>query len=263
MKRLLSLLLACMMLVCAASFASAEQSTYTGTAKGFGSDVKVTVTLDGGKVVGLDVDDSQETYTLAGIARENTVDKLIAAILDQGNIDGIDATTGATFTSSAVLEVVKAALEGGVNDAPVAFTPGTYEATAEGYNGPSTFAVTFTENALTDVQVVSSTETAHVGDIAFAPMIADMIAANGSGVDAVSGATFSSRALRDAVNDAAQQAGCTNLDAFKAATVAHDAGEAVDVTYDVVIVGAGGAGIAAAAQAAQDGNTVLVIEKNP
>ena len=262
MKRLLSLLLACMMLVCAASFASAEQSTYTGTAKGFGSDVKVTVTLDDGKVVGLDVDDSQETYTLAGIARENTVDKLIAAILDQGNIDGIDATTGATFTSSAVLEVVKAALEGGVNDAPVAFTPGTYEATAEGYNGPSTFAVTFTENALTDVQVVSSTETAHVGDIAFAPMIADMIAANGSGVDAVSGATFSSRALRDAVNDAAQQAGCTNLDAFKAATVAHDAGEAVDVTYDVVIVGAGGAGIAAAAQAAQDGNTVLVIEKN-
>ena len=262
MKRLLSLLLACMMLICAASFASAEQSTYTGTAKGFGSDVTVTVTLEGGKVVGLDVDDSQETYTLAGIARENTVDKLIAAILEQGSIDGIDATTGATFTSSAVLEVVKAALEGGVSDAPVAFTPGTYEATAEGYNGPSTFAVTFSENALTDVQVVSSTETAHVGDIAFAPMIADMIAANGSGVDAVAGATFSSRALRNAVNDAAQQAGCTNLDAFKAATVAHDAGEAVDVTYDVVIVGAGGAGIAAAAQAAQDGNTVLVIEKN-
>ena len=96
MKKLLSLLLACMMLICAVSFASAEQSTYTGTAKGFGSDVKVTVTLDGGKVVGLDVDDSQETYTLAGIARENTVDKLIAAILEQGSIDGIDATTGAT-----------------------------------------------------------------------------------------------------------------------------------------------------------------------
>ena len=37
-------------------------------------------------------------------------------------------------------------------------------------------------------------------------MIADMIAANGSGVDAVAGATFSSRALRTAVNAAAEQA---------------------------------------------------------
>ncbi|MBQ6527960.1 MAG: FAD-dependent oxidoreductase, partial [Clostridia bacterium] len=174
----------------------------------------------------------------------------------------MDATTGATFTSTAVLNVVKEALAGGVSEAPVAFTAGTYEATAEGYNGPSTFAVTFSDTAITDIQVVNSTETAHVGDIAFGPMIEDMLAANGSGVDAVAGATFSARALRNAVNDAAEQAGCTNLDAFKAAKVVHEAEAPVEVTYDVVIVGAGGAGIAAAAQAAQDGNTVLVIEKN-
>lgn len=93
-------------------------------------------------------------------------------------------------------------------------------------------------------------------------MIADILAANGTGVDAVSGATFTSAAIRSAVNDAAQQAGCTNLDAFKANKVVHEAQDPIEETYDVVIVGAGGAGIAAAAQAAQDGNTVLVIEKN-
>ena len=49
-------------------------------------------------------------------------------------------------------------------------------------------------------------------------MIADILAANGTGVDGVSGATFSSHAIRNAVNDAAEQAGCTNMDAFKAAT---------------------------------------------
>ncbi|MBQ6562482.1 MAG: FAD-dependent oxidoreductase [Clostridia bacterium] len=262
MRKMLSFLLACAMLLSVVSFAAAEPTTYTGSSTGFASDVNVTVTLEDGKVTGLEVDDSGETYTLAGIAREDTVEKLISAILEQGNIDGLDATTGATFTSTAVLDVVKAALAGGVNDAPVAFKAGTYEATAEGYNGPSTFAVTFSDSAITDVQVVKSTETAHVGDIAFAPMIADMLAANGSGVDAVAGATFSSRALREAVNAAAEQAECTNLDAFKAAKVAHEAEAPIDVTYDVVIVGAGGAGIAAAAQAAQDGNTVLVIEKN-
>ena len=101
-----------------------------------------------------------------------------------------------------------------------------------------------------------------MGDVAFEPMIADILAANGTGVDAVSGATFTSAAIRSAVNDAAQQAGCTNLDAFKANKVVHEAQDPIEETYDVVIVGAGGAGIAAAAQAAQDGNTVLVIEKN-
>ena len=179
----------------------------------------------------------------------------------------IDTVAGATMTSAGVKEAAEKALaqargEQKEEGAALAFTPGTYEVSAAGYNGESTFAVTFSDTALTNVEVVKSTETAHVGDIAFAPMIADMIAANGSGVDGVSGATFSSRALRNAVNDAAQQAACTNLNAFQAARVEHVAGDPIEDTYDVVVVGAGGAGIAAAAEAAQAGSTVLVIEKN-
>ena len=61
---------------------------------------------------------------------------------------------------------------------------------------------------------------------------------------------------------AAEQAGVSNLDAFKANTVEHTAGEAIEETFDIVVVGAGGAGLATAAQAAQNGDTVLVIEKN-
>jgi len=262
MKKLLCLLLTAAMLMGVLSVASAEQTVYTGTSRGFASDVTVTVTLEDGKVVALDVDDSGESYTLAGIQRENSVDKLVEAILASGGTEGVDATTGATFTSTAVLNVVNEALAGGADETPVAFTAGEYTATARGYNGNSTFKVTFSDSAITGIEVVSSTETGHVGDIAFAPMIADMLEANGSGVDSVSGATFSSNALRNAVNDAAEQAGCTNLAAFKAAKVEHTAGEPIEETYDVVIVGAGGAGIAAAAQAVQNGYSVLVIEKN-
>ena len=105
---------------------------------------------------------------------------------------------------------------------------------------------------MTAIEVVSSTETAQVGTPAFDIMIPQIIEANGTGVDMVSGATFSSRALKNAVNDAAQQAGCTNLAAFQAGTVEVAPDEAIEGTWDVVIVGAGGAGIAAAAQAAQD-----------
>ena len=105
-------------------------------------------------------------------------------------------------------------------------------------------------------------ETAHVGDTAFEVLIPQMIEANGTGIDAVSGATFSSKALKTAVNDAAEQAGATNLDAFKANTLEVKAQDPIEDTWDVVVVGGGGAGMAAAAQAAQNGESVLVIEKN-
>ena len=60
-------------------------------------------------------------------------------------------------------------------------------------------------------------------------------------MDGVSGATFSSNAIRNAVNDAAEQAGCTNMDAFKAAGAVHESQAAIEETYDVVVIGAGGA----------------------
>ena len=243
--------------------APAEGEVKTASAKGFASDVTVEATIADGKIVALTVDDSGESYTLAGIDRAASVDKLIENILAAGTVDGIDVKTGATFTSTAVVEALSSLFaDAGEADAAMTFTPDAYTATAEGYNGPTTVEVTFSETKIEDIKIASTAETGHVGDVAFDIMIPEMLEANGSGVDGVSGATFSSRALRNAVTDAAEQAGCTNLAAFKAAKVEHTAQEPMSLEYDVVVVGAGGAGISAAAQAAQDGNTVLVIEKN-
>ncbi|MBR3494258.1 MAG: FAD-dependent oxidoreductase [Clostridia bacterium] len=260
MRRLLSLFLALTLVLGAASFAAAEETVVTGQAQGFADVVKVTITLTDGRITAVDFE-SNESSPAIGNDLSSLAEQVIAA---QGaEIDGV---TGATVTSNAVREAVAAALAStepaAEEKAAMTFTPGTYVGTGTGYNGASTFKVTFSETAIKAIEVEKSTETAHVGDIAFAPMIEDMIAANGSGVDGVSGATFSARALRTAVNDAAEQAGCTDMAAFKAARVEHAAGEPIELTYDVVIVGAGGAGIAAAAQAAQNGYTVLILEKN-
>ncbi|MBQ8094976.1 MAG: FAD-dependent oxidoreductase [Clostridia bacterium] len=268
MKKLVSLLLSiCLVLACTA-MAGAEgkftPGTYEATAPGYDTApdaITVKVTVDENAITAIEIKGQGEQPF-----GEPAFPAMIEAMTGKDSAD-FDAVAGATMSSNGVKEAVEKALaaargEAVENTAEVAFTAGTYEATAEGYNGPVTVAVTFSENALTGVEVVASGETAHVGDVAYDIMIPDMIAANGSGVDGVSGATFSTRALRTAVNDAAEQAGCTNLDAFKAAKVEHAAEAPIEVTYDVVIVGAGGAGIAAAAQAAQDGNTVLIIEKN-
>lgn len=71
----------------------------------------------------------------------------------------------------------------------IAFKAGTYTASAKGYNGDVTVSVTFSDDAVTAIEVTDSSETAHVGDVAFEPMIADMLAANGSG----DGSTFPAR----------------------------------------------------------------------
>ena len=266
MKKLASLVLASAMAV--VPFAAGLAATFTpgeyeATAQGFAGAVTVKVTVDEEKVTAVTVTGENETPALGGAAIEG----YNASLIGVADADAVDATAGATVTSNAVKEALAKALaeakgEAVVNDAAVAFTAGTYTGTAKGYNGPVEVAVTFSDSAVTAIEVGANKETDHVGNVAFEPVIADILAANGTGVDGVSGATFSSNAIRNAVNDAAEQAGCTNMDAFKAAGAAHKPQAAIEETYDVVVIGAGGAGIAAAAQAAQDGNTVLVIEKN-
>ncbi len=241
--------------------ASAGTETFTGSGMGFGGDVTATLTMKDGAIKSVSLAGPGETPNIGGAALDTLKNQVLTA--QSAEIDGV---SGATLTSNGVREAVAAALaaaRGEVNEgAELTFTAGTYTGTAEGYNGPVSVEVTFSDTAVTDVKVTVSGETAHVGSPAFDIMIPDILAANGTGVDAVSGATFSSRALKNAVNDAAQQAGATNMTAFKKNTVAHAAGEQIEETYDIVIVGGGGAGMGAAAQAAQNGDTVLVIEKN-
>lgn len=75
-RSLMALLLVAMLCFGMVGSAYAEQTTYTGSAQDFGSEVTVEVTLEDGKVVGLTVDDSGESYPSAGISREDSVDKI-------------------------------------------------------------------------------------------------------------------------------------------------------------------------------------------
>ncbi len=265
MKKYLCVLMSlCMLLLTAGAYGAAfTPGTYEGEGKGYseGSPVKVKITVDAEKITAVDIDAPEELPF--GVPQfENYGGQLIGK-----NEAKIDAVSGATMTRDGIVEAVNKALkaakgEAVSNNTPMTFKPGEYTAEAMGYNGPVNVRVKFDENKITELEVTAHNETAHVGDIAFNIMIPEMLQANGSGVDAVSGATFSTRALRNAVNSAAEKAACTNMDAFKSAKVEHKAGKPEKYTYDVVIIGAGGAGVAAGAQAAQDGNTVLIIEKN-
>ena len=268
MKKLLAMLLSVCMLLSMVTFAAVAEGKYTpgeyeGTAQGFGGTVTVKVTVDENAVTAVTVTGENETPALGGAAIEGYNTSLVGVT----DADAVEVTSGATVTSTAVKDALAQALAAAAGEeqttGEIKFVPGEYEGTATGYNGDVTLKVTFGETTIENIEVVSSKETEHVGDVAFEPMFENIKAFTSTGVDVVSGATFTSRAVLNAVNDAAEKAGCDKAALTKGAvSFAYEAKDAIEETYDVVVVGAGGAGMAAAAQAAQDGNTVLVIEKN-
>ena len=268
MKRLITAFLVTVMVFsmagCSGSGGSGKYTpgTYTGTGKSdaLGHTVTVDVTVSADKIEKIEIKEEDFDF-------DQPFDSMPDAMI-KANDPNVDAVGGATETSVALIQAVENALkqaageESGAESGPVTFTAGTYTGKGNGYNGPLEAAVTFAEDKIEKIEITSSVETEHVGTPAFDILPDQIIAANGTGVDNVSGATFSSAALKAAVNDAAEQAGVSSLEAFKNNTVEVTAGDPIEKTFDVVVVGAGGAGMAAAAQAAQDGNTVIVIEKN-
>lgn len=242
-----------------------QNGKYSAMGLNFEEPIVAVVQIRGHKIASISVTDGGRTYDQYKSAYKTVADRIIEA--QSTDVDGV---SGATYSSNAVREAVNNALDQALGKQPVAqsgaiaFMPGTYIGTGRGYGGMVQASVTFSDSSVTGVTVTEHHETAHIGDIALVPMSLphEIVKANGTGVDGVSGATFSSYAIKAAVNDAARQAGVSNLSAFMTNRVDYPVPEPWVNEWDVVVIGAGGAGLCAGAQAAQDGNTVLVIEKN-
>lgn len=139
---------------------------------------------------------------------------------------------------------------------------GTYTGSANGHGGPVSVEVTLSETAIDSIVVVESNETKGIGDIAAEHVIQDIISNQSLDVDAVSGCTVSANAFRTAIENALIQA---NVDVAALAKVSKQQQVAMDETIeaDVVVVGAGVAGMIAALEAAQAGANVILLEKMP
>ena len=187
---------------------------------------------------------------------------MLAASLTACSGGGQEATTAApettapqeTTTEAAAEETTAAEAEGGL-------TAGTYTASKNGMNGQLTVEVVTDDSSIVSVTVTENQETPGIGSplvdgekegtIPTLSIPAAIVENQSIAVDAVTGATITSAAIKSAVEDCLTQAGA-NVDDWKT-EVAKEPGKEIEMEADVIVVGGGGAGLAAAISASENG----------
>ena len=205
---------------------------YTGSASGYRGMTEVQVTVSNGMITEITVTstgDDSEYFSRA----ENAV---INSILLSQTTD-VDAVSGATFSSNAIMNAVKDALSlttsadtaeasaepatssdgqsetsdaadsssnvtGNANSSTVELTDGIYTGTGTGYRGETVVSVTVSDGVITEIDVVSYDDDMEYFERADETTISRIIEAQDVNVDTVSGATFSSAGIMEAVDDA-------------------------------------------------------------
>lgn len=149
----------------------------------------------------------------------------------------------------------------GTAAAAVSYTPGTYEGEAIGRNGPVKVQVTVAKDRIESIRVVSHNESAGLSDAPINTLPKTIVDKQSLAVDVFSGATFSSKAVIGAVENALKKATKDIKPLLIAPAVTAAVKPPKDETVDVLVVGSGISGMAAGITAAEKGSNVLIIEK--
>jgi len=233
--------------------------TYTGTSSGHEDGITVTVTVDANSITNVEIDVSNETATIGALQGDALAAQIMAA--QSADIDGV---AGATETSSGVIRALTAALNEAAGTeaekAPVA--DGTFSGTAPSFGllGPMTCEVTFEGGEITDIQVVSETDSATGEWFANAEelLIPRILESQSLAVDSITGATGSSVGIKNCVAAAIDAAGGNGNDWYTEIEKSDDV--VVIEGYDVIVVGLGGSGVLSFCSAADQGASVFGIE---
>ena len=242
--------------------------TYEATAQGYGGSVTVTMTVDADSITDVKAVGENETEGVGSKA----IEQLPGAILEAQSCE-VDGIAGATFSSDAVLAAAKDCLAqaSGTQAEPASVTmaPGTYTGQGTGFrvSEPITVNVTVSENEILDIQVdqVNTSEKPSILQSVVDLMLPRILENQSVAVDAITGATASSNGVKQAITDAltqALEAGGSDASAISAfQTAPAKSTETITLDTDVLVVGMGGSGVAAALSAAENGASVLAIDK--
>lgn len=179
-------------------------------------------------------------------------------------------------TAAGAVSLAASQLFGGASMAEEAamYTPGTYTASEQGLESTVTVTMTFDETSILDVQIDAAGETAGIGAATPEPLAKAILEAQSADIDAVTGATVTSNAVKKAAQNCIAQAkgeAASGAEASEEQAAGGDdwLGEEPEISEedvygeaeaDVVIVGLGVAGVSAARSASEAGATVIGID---
>lgn len=236
--------------------------TYTAAIAGQNGPVKVEVTTSADKTLSVKIIDQKETEGIGSKAVAALPSEIVKA--QSADVQGI---AGASVSSAAIKKAVQECLNQaqGKKAAPLALKNGTFEGKAYGNNGWLTVEVNIKDNKITDIKTPGQRETKYLGDTAIREIGKDVLQYQTLNVDNIAGATVTSTALKTAIAQAIEKAG-GDIAAFQK-LVPEKIKKVAGITKgsaDLIIVGAGGAGLSAAVTAKDLGvKNVLVLEKMP
>ena len=204
-----------------------DDGIYKGSGTGFAGTVSVSVEIKDKSIVAINILSTQDDEAFFNRAK-GVIDKIIA-----GQTLDVDVVSGATYSSNGIISAVKNALTGEqdtstpassssssnqsspsietVDDSNQTWKDGTYYGSGTGFNGEVKVKVVIADGQISDISVVS-----HNDDSSFMGqaegLISDIISSQSTNVDAVSGATYSSRGIINAVRAALKQAAVNGSD---------------------------------------------------
>ncbi len=188
---------------------------------------------------------------------------LASSLLLAGCASGAaSATTAAPETTTAAqTEKETAAETTPETTAETTAAAGVFTGKAQGFHGDIVVEITVDGETITDIQVTEHSETENIGEAAL-PILAKQALDNQTiMVDTVAGATITSDGFRAAMEEAVKSAGL-DVDKLSLAVESSQTDkEEITLDTDVVVVGAGGAGLTASLSALQGGAQVVLLEK--
>ncbi|HKM01960.1 MAG TPA: FMN-binding protein [Sedimentibacter sp.] len=170
------------------------QETLTGTAEGFGGDITVTVVVDGDDIISVEAVGPDETEGIGTMA----IDELPAKIADANSAE-VDGVSGATYSSDGIKAAVNNAL---ATKGSSSSESQTLTGTAEGFGGDVTVTVVVSGDDIVSVEAVGADETEGIGTMAIDELPSLIAEADSVEIDGVSGATYTSDAVKAAVKSA-------------------------------------------------------------
>lgn len=182
--------------------------TYEGSANGFSGKIKVSVVIKNQTIRSINILSNSDDAAFFNRAKEGVT----ASILAKQSTD-VDTVSGATYSSRGIINAVKDALSSSdgeeqtvVAKGDFALNDGYYEGTGNGFAGPVKLFIEIKDKSIIGIYIVKTSDDAGFFNRAKEGVTASILEKQSTDVDTVSGATYSSRGIIEAVSNAIEAA---------------------------------------------------------